>query len=257
MKLVWTRQHLLVALASLLMIFGFFTFLVVRLISPVQAERVQMERELADEQQRIHMLQQAEGNEQLERIESSVRLQQQLPVQPLMDQLLLALSRAEGISGTYITSIHVEEDNEASFLTNDRELEQREEPEEDPLSSTLTEPTVEEDEPSVPVTAVEELPTTVEGLKMIRFLVTVRTTSYEGLARFAEEIDKLERIMNIDMISYVSPEERVQVDDELNSLEFTIVVSAFYYPELAELEEESPTADYPNPASKRTPFYNE
>lgn len=254
MKLVWTRQHILVAIAGLFIVIGFLTFLFIRIVEPVQTELDQTEQQLANERQILSTLQQqVEGEETSIRIESSVSLQQQLPVKPLIDQLLLALSRAEGVSDTYIRSINIEESNDDGILTNDSEMEEEVEvevEEEENFSLEMT-------EESQTVVDVEALPTTIEGLKTIRFLVTVRAKDYEGVARFAEEIDKLERIMNIDSISYVSPEEYVHFDQELDPLEFVIVISSFYYPEANDLKAESPMVDYPNSAGKRTPLYQE
>ncbi|TWI57100.1 type II secretion system protein M [Halalkalibacter nanhaiisediminis] len=258
MKLVWTRQHILVAIAGLFIVIGFLTFLFIRIVEPIQSELDQTEQQLANERQILSTLQQqVEGEEPSIRIESSVSLQQQLPVKPLIDQLLLALARAEGISDTYIRSINIEESDDVGFLTNDSEMEEEVEveievEEEESFSLEVT-----EEEPSQTVVEVESLPTNIEGLRTIRFLVTVRAKDYEGVARFAEEIDTLERIMNVDSISYVSPEEQVQVDQELDPLEFFIVISSFYYPEANELKSESPMVDYPNSAGKRTPLYQE
>ncbi|NEU29776.1 type II secretion system protein M [bacterium LRH843] len=238
----WTRQHILVAVAAFFMMIGFFYWMYGEVTSPVLAEHAEVEQLLTSERELLHTLEQATGEEKRDRIRSSVGLQQQLPVQPLIDQLLLSLSRAEGISGTYIRQVTVEESETESVSapSDEEDLE-------------LVPDLIENEE------VVEPLPPSIlmEGLKTIRLHVTVRTKDYEGIARFTEEIDGLTRLMNIDSISYTSPKERMLIDDETGSLEFTIVVSAFYFPGAAELTEETPTIDYPNPAKKRTPFYQE
>ncbi len=64
--------------------------------------------------------------------------------------------------------------------------------------------------------------------------------------------------MNIDSISYVSPREQIRVKDAVDLFEFMIVLSAFYFPEVAEgLQEETPLIEYPRPGGKRSPLYNE
>jgi type IV pilus assembly protein PilO len=105
---------------------------------------------------------------------------------------------------------------------------------------------------------VESLPISLEGLRTVRLHVKIQASDYKGLARFTEEIDRLDRIMNIDSISYISPTERMRVGDTVDPLEFRVVISAFYFPELAEgLQEETPLLDYPRPSGKRSPLYNE
>ncbi|MFC0469424.1 hypothetical protein ACFFHM_02425 [Halalkalibacter kiskunsagensis] len=103
MKIEWTRQTILVAIAGLVFIAGFFFFLAMNVLAPARAEREQVLQTLDVERQILSELQERVPDiDQVDRFKSSVRLQQQLPVNALMDQLLLALSRAEGISFTCV-----------------------------------------------------------------------------------------------------------------------------------------------------------
>ncbi len=104
----------------------------------------------------------------------------------LMDQLLLALARAVGISDTYLSSIVIVEGDGTDFLADEEMEEEETVVTIFPKISDLYEDEQESNDSSPDV---ESLPISIEGIRTVRLHVKVRANDYEGLARFTEEID--------------------------------------------------------------------
>ncbi|WP_368503653.1 hypothetical protein AB3N04_15935 [Alkalihalophilus sp. As8PL] len=246
-------------MAGAFLLIGCLIWLFMSMVKPMQQERQEALEQLEYEQSQVAGIQQQVESQPMEIIESSMFAQRQLPVRPLVDQLLLTFARAEGIADVYILSIDVQDEVEDGFSTfspsSTAEVEQEEQSAEEVEDFIEVDPQEEvETEASEPVTSSAA----IDDVEVIRFMIRMRTNEYTGLARFAEELDRNDRMLSIDSISYVAPKERVLVEDEQESLEFMMVVSAFYFPSDDEqLEEELPQVEYPKPANKSSPLYNQ
>lgn len=161
-------------------------------------------------------------------------LRQKVPQNRDIDQLLLNIGEIEYVTQSRVASINF--NNYDSLVSG----------------AGYTEPTLPEEgtEAAVPQDDVENGETTEIGegaeqeeaaistiaetlppeLKLITFNLQVESPDYESLLQFIKELEKLERVMHIDTISYSLPGE-----EDLFAEEFTQVVSAsiqvttFYY----------------------------
>ncbi|KHF40945.1 hypothetical protein [Halalkalibacter okhensis] len=248
MRIEWTRKHIYIATGSVVALLVCFFFIVTSFIFPTQLERDQAEETLLVEQQILSELQtQAEERPETTQPLSSQQLLKKLPVTSLVDQMLLAFSQAEGISNTYISLIEVDENGRSVLVEGDPSNEQ-----ESNNSIELVSGSNDEEVEAV------SLPVNIDGLQSVRFTLEIHADDYEGLALFIEEIDRMERLLNIDSISFIGPDEQVYVDESARPFDFRLVISAFYFPEASEeLQQEQTLIDYPNPAGKRSPLYNE
>lgn len=157
-----------------------------------------------------------------------------------IDELLLNIEEIEYVSGSRIQSISF--NNYDSLVsesgltdpnavpTDEENVEGQTETSEETATDTTTETTeTEEQVPTTPVStiAVESLPV---NLKLVTFEVTVESPNYEKLQQFIKEIERLERVMHIDTISYALPgEENTFAEDASDIVSATIQVITFYY----------------------------
>lgn len=171
-------------------------------------------------------------------------LRKKVPDNREIDELLLNIEEIEYVSGSRIQSISFNNYDSlvsASGLTDPNAVPTDEEnPEGQPETSEETatdtttdtsEETIETEEqvPTTPVStiAVESLPA---NLKLVTFGVEVESPNYEKLQQFIKEIERLERVMHIDTISYALPgEENTFAEDASDIVSATIQVTTFYY----------------------------
>ncbi|BDG46301.1 MULTISPECIES: type 4a pilus biogenesis protein PilO [Parageobacillus] len=154
--------------------------------------------------------------------ESIVELQKQIPVKPLTEQLLLDFKKAEVVSGSTISNMTFQEDENVTA---------------NPQEKT-------EQSPSAPP----------DGLKKVTAQLTVQSPSYYQLERFLQTLENLNRIVSIESLSFTGNPELTSVDTEVNPLTYSVTVSAFYYPKLAKLQNMLPQIDVPPPSKKRNPL---
>lgn len=167
--------------------------------------------------------------------EQTTQMQRKLPVKPLVDQLLLDFQKVEALSNTYIVNIDINQNLDVSSQ------------EEDVAEVNDTDETNDTTQEAIPM---------IEGLKQIQAYLSIRAKGYEDLFQFLAEIDQLPRIISIDSISFMGNDEKIMIDDEQETLEFSVTVSTYYYPNLHELKDQHPKVIYPDPSEKENPFYN-
>jgi type IV pilus assembly protein PilO len=165
--------------------------------------------------------------------ESAVVLQKKIPTKPLAEQLLLDLEKAEVVSNSLISSISFSEGENAAAGG-----------EETGKTETNAAP------------AKKQSPTAAlpDGLKKVTVQLTVQSPTYYQLERFLQTLEDLERIVSVEKLSFAGNPELTSVDTEVNPLTYSLTVSAFYYPKLAELQKLLPQLDVPPPSEKDNPL---
>lgn len=170
-------------------------------------------------------------------INSTVELQKMLPVDPMIEQLVLDLEKAEVVSNSYITSMEFNNgENEASSEAQSGETQ---------AQGTATVTTEDSSEPSLP------LP---EGLAKTAVTITVESDNYFDLERFIETLENLKRVVMVDSISFSGPEEINSLSDESSPVVMNLTVNSFYLSGLDDLKDNNPKIETPEPANKRNPF---
>lgn len=164
--------------------------------------------------------------------------QRQVPVKPLVDQFIFDLEKAEVYSDSFISSY--------SFASSE-------------YTGTNLELPSTEDEEELTSTSDEE--SISDSIERVTVNLSVTSPEYENLIEFLRRIEQLERITKVDNISFTGlPEQLVEVEVEENqiddSLNYSIVVSTFYLPELVEYEDDLPMIPYPEPSEKENPFFS-
>lgn len=146
---------------------------------------------------------------------SDVRLHKKVPEKRYIEKILRSLEEIETLTGTRIEGIQFNDYDNAVEPPMPEEAEV-----EGANAETETEPVV-EGEVALPV---------LENLKTITYEVQIKTPNYKELRVFINEVEKLERIMKIDMVDIAQPGEEVKFTDKPDtSLEATLQLTTYFY----------------------------
>ncbi|TGB04165.1 hypothetical protein [Halobacillus salinus] len=238
-RIEWNRSQLYVLIATLFVVvvstFIFYQFL----IKPDQKEIDQLQGTLQTEERLLETLkdQQADKAETIS-VTTSRELQSQLPVKKSSDQMLLALERAESVSGSFIESISISSGTEP-FL------------EDQPSPEQNTEAPIDLDEPdSIEEESRTEYPLP-GGVTPVTFDLSVASQDFTDLMTFLNEVTNSSRVVTIDSVSF--NDDRI-IEGELTYFYYFVTLSAYYYPGLFELEDEMPEYHYDGQSDKQNPF---
>ncbi|HHW37591.1 MAG TPA: pilus assembly protein PilO [Bacillales bacterium] len=245
MNLQLTKKNLALILSVLLvvaMVVGsYFYFL-----NPLKTKIKLLQDELTTEEKLYDTLAQQVGDTKTGVIENSRFLQKKLPVESFLEQFLLDLEKAEVVSKSLIEDMSFQ-DNVVS--------------ENDVIIDNSEDQAVGQENEAANVNESEEtgqrassVPSMPEGIKRVTVNLTVTSANFFDMIKFLETIESLERITKIDSLSFTGGEEILSLDDEIKELTYTVVLSTFYYPTLAELRDELPVFDTPPPSNKDNPL---
>ena len=82
----------------------------------------------------------------------------------------------------------------------------------------------------------------------------MKSPSYNELVVFLESILSMQRISNVDSLTFSGNEEITSIEQEVGELDYQLVVSTFYYPSLTDLQDDIPVMETPKPSGKDDPF---
>lgn len=223
------------------------------LIYPLNAEINLTEQQLQSEEQLIDALLSNKHSETSVSLESSAELQKQIPVKPLVDQLILEVEKAELVSGSLVASVAITE----AEITSLTEVEESPEQMENPLESGADGNAANETSAEKVEVVTEPVPADIQaptGLYKVLMNLSVTSDSYFELQQFLSVLEDSKRIMEIEQISFTDDSEKISVNDISEPLVYTLGVAAYYYPELEELIGELPLIVAPPPADKSNPL---
>ncbi|MED3660517.1 potassium transporter [Ureibacillus sp. FSL K6-8385] len=229
MKLLNEKNSSIILLIALIaaLLFALYYYVIL----PKKQEAASLESSIESVNSEISSIQQ-----QIEEIKANKNLDQatifdlrkKVPSTRNLDDLVLNIEETQYVTGTKILSIDF---NGYDTLVSESDLN-------DPNASggeENTEGTAEEDDKEgqdsdeAPVSTIdkESLP---PELKLITFEINVESPDFQHLVRFIKEIEKIERIMHIDIINFTLPGEENEIsEDPQESIEATVQVTTFYY----------------------------
>jgi type IV pilus assembly protein PilO len=215
-------------------------------ISPLKGSIELKESQLKTEQKLSETLQAGLSVASGSNFNSTVELQKKLPVDPMTEQLVLDLEKAEVISDSYITSMEFNHDGEiASQEQVSNSEKQSSEAETANGQNQGVETISANNAPQV------NLP---EGVSKSSVTVTVEADGYFSLEKFLATIEDLQRIVMIEAMSFSGPEEITSLSDNNSKITMTVTINTFYLSDFDVLKAESPKIETPAPANKRNPF---
>ena len=188
--------------------------------------------------------------------QSTMELQKRLPVKPLGDQLILEFKKAEVISNSLILKMEITDEEltdtegtEAAQTTTATEANGTN------TTGEETTPESEEGSESIPVEGQTETPLPLpQGIKKMSVKLTVEADDYEEFETFIETMETSKRIMKVDSIDLVGSEEVTSIEQSAEPLVYTVAISAFYSPDLIDLQKQLPDMETPQPADKDNPL---
>lgn len=190
----------------------------VLVFSPAKEEYDRLEQAVEQERATLFALRTQAAEKKQTDSTSTLRFQQKVPVKPLQDAVLLQINKAEIKSDAVIKNVNF---TESGF-------------------------------------AIVDPPEHVENVSRLLTTVEVEVEKYQDLVKFIDEIEKMERIFVIYSINFQGLDEVIEAETEEKLIALTVSFSAFYRPDLKNLEEEVPKINAPPSSQKTTPFpYNE
>lgn len=242
MKIQLSKKETVILTLVILLSFAVISFFYFMLIKPEQETLRGVETKLVSEEALLAGVEAKIENKQKVDSEGTLQLQKKLPVDPLVEQFLLDLEKAETISGSFITSMDFGDENveTASTVVDDyiEEAQGNENKEEE----------VESDDDEA---KTEEIP---EGVKSLSVLLTVEAPTYFELEAFLSALEQSNRITMVDELNFSGNKEVITTEDVPDKLTYTVRVTTFYYPKLEELKEQLPSLDVPDPSEKMNPL---
>ncbi|AZU63502.1 pilus assembly protein PilO [Neobacillus mesonae] len=226
----------------LVIIIAQFTFL-----SPLQSDLEMKQQSLKSEQKLLEIASRKNTVDAKKTIEDTRELQKKLPVKALEEQLILDLEKAETVSNSKINSMGFAKDADVG-TTPDQASGQNANDQQNTTNEDTTNQTAQGTDGQPPA-----LPTPA-GMKKLTVNLAVESPSYKDFEKFVGTIESLKRIVMVESISYAGGQEITSVDQEDQPLSFSLTISAFYMPNLADLAADLPKIDAPQPAGKDNPL---
>lgn len=236
------------AIAVVLILAGCYFFI----LHPQKVELDKRKAELRTEETLLKQLNTQLNQKSAMTYASTVSLQKQIPVKPLLERFILDIEKAEVLSGCLVKDFSVGEKSGIEEVEMTEMGETGAEAEENMEAAANTEQTVEEsaEQPSKTGDTVL-LPS---GFRKVSINLTVSAPGYYELEEFINILERAERIMTVENIKFSGPDEVVSLEDESGPLELELVVSAYYMPGLTELIHQLPRIDSPTPGNKTNPL---
>lgn len=196
--------------------------------------------------------------------ENTFALQEEVPVKPLVDQLMLQFEKAEVLSDSLILTMDFS-DGEA--IEDEEEVAEEEDTEEaEPEGNTEADteaPAAEEnvsntddDMDTSETTTLPEPEVLPQGVKKITAEMSVVSKNYEGILKFIKTVEELKRVIVVEAITFSGMDELeiASADAVKNQLKYEITISAYYLPELTDYLKDLPRGEFPPPNGKENPL---
>jgi Type II secretion system (T2SS), protein M subtype b len=248
MKLSFSkRDSLIIGIVALIVIF-LIVYAQFFKLSPLKSDLNIKQQSLDSEQKLLEIVSQKKVEDTRKTTEDTKELQKKLPVRPMQEKLILDLEKAENLSNSKISSMSFSKDVDVNTSNDPANAgnangQQTTENQAAATQTTNQDPASKQTTPAQPV-----------ALKKLTVSLSVESPSYKELEKFIETLETLQRIIVVESISYSGGQEITSLDQEEQPLTYSLTISAFYMPSLADLAAELPKIDAPAPAGKDNPL---
>lgn len=217
------------------------------MIKPLKNQIEQVKQEISTEEKLLSIVQSKEQKiDQV--VRSTVQLQNRVPVASLVDQWLLDFDEAATVTDSLIQSYKFNEEDETVETT----LEERTKPKTVEIQNPLEQVKEKGTESKQP----EDTGPLPQGIKRVTVNLSVTSPNYVQMEQFLSRLEKQDRIVSIDSLSFTGKPEvlEAQGSDAKKEVTYNVQVSTFYAPELLELIKELPYVEYPEPGNRTNPL---
>ncbi|RDU35049.1 hypothetical protein DRW41_19915 [Neobacillus piezotolerans] len=257
MRLNSTNKHKWVAAVLGLFLIAFGAGAYFLSIQPLK-DNLQLKKEsLKTEEQLLSIIQGREKETENYSSVSSTQMQHKIPVNPLVEQMILDMEKAEVVSGSKILSMAFAKDSDIAAqeeAATGETVPQGETGGSAQSGEIMNEGVNQEGQAEgtqAPPKSVIQVP---DGVKKVTVQLSVESPGYPELEKFVSTLESTKRISMIESISYTGGAEITSLQQKDEPLKFSITVSAFYMPELKDLAQQLPDIGAPEPAGKRNPL---
>jgi type IV pilus assembly protein PilO len=248
MRLYLSKKHKLIVAVGALLLVLLIVYAQFFSLTPLKSDLGIKQQELKSEQKLLDIVSQKKAASAKTTTVDTKELQKKLPVGPLQEQFILDLEKAENVSNSQITSMGFSKDADVAVASDQAAVD----PNAAQATTTNTAQTTTSDSNAAqtqqPVTPVPA------GLKKMTVQLSVESPKYEDLEKFIETLESLQRLVVVEAITYSGGQEITSLGQDDAPISYSLTVSAFYMPTLADLAAEQPTIDAPAPAGKDNPL---
>ena len=252
-------------LTALLIVFAQFLFL-----SPAKSALASKQQELTNEQNLLDIVSKKKTETETVTSEDTRDLQMKVPVNPLEDQFILDLEKAETISNSLIKSMSFSQDTDATAANNQAPAGTPNNGQNPAASqntttassatqngtnanptNTTTSNQAATNQPSANQQQADAPPA---GMKKMTVSLSVQSPNYEDFEKFVGTLESLKRIVVVESINYSGTPEVTSLGQDSQPFTYSLTVSAYYMPGLTDLQAQLPKIDAPAPANKENPL---
>jgi type IV pilus assembly protein PilO len=281
MKLLFSKRDKLIIAAILLLLVIFIVTAQFYFLNPLKSDLKGKEQTLTSEQKQLEEAGKKNGGTTVKSTENTSELQKKLPVKPLQDQFILDLEKAETVSNSKIKSMNFTDSGQtgnANSQSNSGSGSSQQPTSQSSLgaagqqstsgttlgtagqqtSGTSSGATQPQRSSQTSTSTVNQQTGTSSampaGLNKLTAQLNVESPSYEDFEKFIGTLESLKRIVMVESITYTGSSEVTSLSQNIQLFSYNLTVSAFYMPELTDLQPQLPKVDYPAPANKQNPL---
>jgi type IV pilus assembly protein PilO len=255
MKIRFSKRDTIILAAVALVVVLVIVYAQFLKLSPLKSDLEIKQQSLENEQKLLEVLTQRKTDKTNQVVEGTRELQKVLPVFPLQEQLILDLEKAEAVSNSQILSMGFSKDAEVAMETSQPTAEgesAQETPTGQADQNAANQPETTQDAAATGDQAAQQ--PTGPTLKKLTVQLSVESPSYVELEKFVETLEALKRIVVVEAINYSGGQEVTTAEQQAQKLTYSLTISAFYMPDLADLAADLPKIDAPAPAGKTNPL---
>ncbi|WP_462412380.1 hypothetical protein [Neobacillus sp. Marseille-QA0830] len=255
------KNNIIIAIAALVIVL-LIVYAQFFMLSPLKTDLETKQQTLDSEKKLLEVVTKKQQDTSNKVVESTRELQKKLPIKPLQEEIILDLEKAETVSSSQILSMGFSQDGtvtvENTTTTTENTNAQQATTEGQATEQTQQDTTTQSESTNQAETTDDQAAqTTTPAIKKLTVQLSVESPSYTEFEKFVDTLEALNRIVVVEAINYSGGKEITDTltETENQKLAYTLTVSAFYMPDLADLEVDVPKIDAPAPAGKDNPLF--
>ncbi|MEH7119723.1 hypothetical protein V7128_20240 [Neobacillus vireti] len=223
-------------------------------LSPLKSDLSLKRQTLQTEQKLLEAVSEKKAETASSKPEDTAELQKRVPVQPLEEQFILDLEKAETVSNSRIKTMSFSKDADVTVATDQANQQTAVAGQTSTSAQTGTSQDSANQNAANQTTAQQQASPATYGLKKLTAQLQVESPTYQDLEKFIGTLENLTRIVAVEAINYTGGQEITSLDTQTQPLTYSITVSTFYLPSLVDLQGDLPKMDSPAPAGKDNPL---
>ncbi|WP_416825541.1 hypothetical protein [Ectobacillus polymachus] len=247
MNLHFSRNQLSIFFFSLLLMIGLYVLVYFAWIKPADLKLSETEQELKSEQLLLAKTQQPVQTDKGNTGTSDI-VQKQLPVKPLMDEYMLEIIKAEGISGVVLRNITLQDTPQTTGNNTNTSNANTSSANGNSGGNQAAQSNTQSNTNNTNNTTQKTTSTPVP----ITLNIEVQYNVYEQLQSFIKELEGLQRITYVQGISFQGRDEIVEPNMKTKPYNCILQVKIYYMPSMKDLEQSAPSIQLPPLCKNRT-----